>query len=742
MLFALLTLIALQHPADSSVVGGSVRADVTGAPIAHASIHCLDAGSSTTTDAAGVYALSGLAPGLHHLRFSADGYEPLALDVLLAGPRPVRLDVALARAPTALPMVTVRGERAPAAERAGAAGGDWRATGAELRDSPALGEPDVLRALALSPTAQMTVESSTALHVRGGSADQNLFLLDGVPVYSPVHSGRLPSAFNPDVIDELTVLGAAPPARYGGRLASVVEVRTPLAIGQSFTAERLGPSAFSAAAAAPLVPGVASFLIGARRSYAGTRHGEVAEGALPGSWLDALAKLELRAGRTAISLVAFTADNGLGFPSGHAGRDNRFDWSTTTSALALDRALGSRGALALRVWRARFDAAAAWTPEGRLLTLGNSLDEIGGSGRVSLHMGKGELAGGVEIERPRTRYDVRANDDTVTALLARASSPTIASLFVEEQWRLAGRATLTAGLRGTAASGLAPRLEPRVSGAFDLSPRVTLTAGYARMHQYTQSLRNEESLVSTIFGPDLLLAAGAGGAPVAEADELTAGLTARLGGHTRIGMDWYKSAMRGLALVAPVTADPFATTGFARGRGRASGVGASVAWTGRRLELVGAYGVTSVDRAPVEAEYRVGFAPTQGATLAAALKVWRSTTLRSTLALASERVTTAIDGPLDWDTRDAIMGGREISGTPSRMAGPLNGMQLPSYARLDVGVQHAIPVFHGGTLSGFAAVNNVLARRNLAGYVRPANGPARPLALLPVSLSFGLSWRR
>ncbi|HEX8848235.1 MAG TPA: TonB-dependent receptor [Gemmatimonadaceae bacterium] len=698
------------------MVGGTVRADATGAPIANASVHCLDAGSSTSTDATGTYELRGLAAGLHHLRFTADGYEPLALDVLLAGSRSVRLDVALVRVPTALPAVTVRGERAAAARGTGTAG-DWHATGAELRDSPALGEPDVLRALALSPTAQMTVESPTALHVRGGSADHNLFLLDGVPVYSPVHSGRLPSAFNPDVIDELTVLGAAPPARYGGRLASVVEVRTPPAIGHSFTAERLGPSAFSAAVAAPLVPGVASFLFGARRSYAGTRHGEGAEGAMPGSWLDGLAKLELRAGATAIALTAFTADNGLGFPSGHAGRDNSFDWSTTTSALAVDRALGSRGALALRVWRARFDAAAGWARDSTLLTLTNSLDEIGGSGRVSLRLWKGELAGGVEIERPRTRYDVGASGDTAATLLARASSPTIASLFVESQWRLAGRATLAAGLRGTAASALATRLEPRVSGAFDLSPRVTLTAGYARMHQYTQSLRNEESLVSTIFGPDLLLAAGAAGAPVAEADALTAGLTARLGGHTRLGVDWYDGAMRGLALVAPVTADPFATTGFARGRGRASGVGAALAWTGERVELVGGYGVTSVDRAPAEDEYRVGFAPTQGATLAAALRVWRYTKLRSTLALASERVTTAIDGPL-------------------------NGTQLPSYARLDVGVQHAIPAFHGGNLGGFFAVNNVLARRNLAGYVLPANGPARPLALPPLSLSFGLSWRR
>ena len=718
-----------------------MRSDATGAPIAGASVVWVDGTRRAESNAAGEYELGELPSGPRQLRFSAHGFQPLALEVLLSGDGRLRLDVVLIREPTTLPIVAVRGRTPEESARARNAGGRWRATGAELRESPAVDEPDVFRALAVAPAAQMTIESPTAVHVRGGSADQNLFLLDGAPVYSPVHSGRLLSAFSPDIVDEMVVHGAAPAARYGGRLASVIEVRTPDATDGQFAAGGFGPTALHGAAAVAIVPGTASLLIAGRRSYSGVRRGDVAELEMPGSWLDGFGKLELHLGATAIALSAFTADNGLGFPSGRGDLRNTFEWTTTTSALAVDRPLGDAGTLSLRVWRARFDAAGVWAPDSSLLTLGNSLVETGGRAVLSLRRGSGVLTGGIEVQRPRTRYDVqtrRGSEDAGSFMLA--ASPTVASLFVEQTWRAATRWTITAGLRESSVTALQPRFEPRLAVVLDLTSRVALSGGYARMHQYSQSLRNEESLLGTILGPDLLIAAGSGGVPVARSDEISAGLAAMVGEHARFRLDLYARAMSGLALVAPVTAAPFATTTFVRGRGRANGAAASLQWTGHRTDLVGSYGLAVVDRAPAGGAYEVGFAPMHAATIAASYRPGKRTQLRTMLGVTSQRVTTAVSDAVDWDTRDPVTGAREIAGTPNSAAGPLNSERLPMYLRLDAGVRHTIPVFNGG-ITTFASVNNVLSRRNVTGYAIGESAPPRSLPMLPLSLVFGVAWR-
>lgn len=743
MTYAALAILLLQLPVaapETVAVRGVVRSDATGEPIGGASVVCLDARASGWSTATGEYELRGLRPGVRHFEIAARGYQPLAFDVLLAAGTPLRLDITLTREPAMLPELVVRGESRTFDGNPLRADRGWRVTGPELLESPALAQPDVFRAIALAPTSQMTTESATAVHVRGGSADQNLILLDGAPVYSPVHSGRLLSAFSADIVEELTVHDAAAPARYGGRLASVIELRTRASREGRFAAGGFDPTAFHAAAMIPVVRDAASLLVSARRSYSGVRHGDLAEIDMPGSWLDAFAKLELRLGETSIAVSAFTADNGLGFPAGRGELRNRFEWTTTTSSLAIDRPFRA-GAVSLRLWRARFDAGATWAPDTSLLTLGNKLEESGGRAAVSLPFAAGEFGGGVEVQKPQVRYDVRPVAGAGSAApFELASAPTIVSLFVEESWRAARRLTVQAGLRGSSVTGLRPQLEPRLSLRFELSQRVSLVAGYAQMHQYTQSLRNEESLLATILGPDLLVAVGAPGVPVARSAEATAGFAARLGEHGNFRLEGYDREMSGLVLIAPTTAAPFATKGFARGRGRARGAGTSLDWTLGRIDLVSSYGVSAVDRALAGRRYHVGFAPTQAATIAAGYRLGRRTKLRSALALTSERVTTTIDGAIDWDTRDPVSGAREIAGTPNSTRGSLNGDRLPAYLRLDVGARHTVPIGRGG-VTAFGSVTNALSRQNVTGYAVGAGERPRALEMVPLSVVFGLEWR-
>lgn len=95
-----------------------------------------------------------------------------------------------------------------------------------IKNVPALfGETDVLKALQLLPGVQGGVEGSAGFYVRGGGPDENLFLLDGVPVYNVNHLGGLFSVFNADAIKNVTFYKGSFPARFGGRLSSVLDIR-------------------------------------------------------------------------------------------------------------------------------------------------------------------------------------------------------------------------------------------------------------------------------------------------------------------------------------------------------------------------------------------------------------------------------------------------------------------------------------------------------------------------------------
>ncbi len=95
----------------------------------------------------------------------------------------------------------------------------------QIKRAPALlGETDVLKALQLLPGVQSGSEGTAGLYVRGGSPDQNLVLLDGVPVYNVSHVLGIFSVFNADAINNVTLTKGGFPARFGGRLSSVLEI--------------------------------------------------------------------------------------------------------------------------------------------------------------------------------------------------------------------------------------------------------------------------------------------------------------------------------------------------------------------------------------------------------------------------------------------------------------------------------------------------------------------------------------
>lgn len=140
---------------------------------------------------------------------------------------------------------------------------------AQIKNTPSiLGEADVMKTIQLMPGVQAGIEGSAGLYVRGGGPDQNLILLDGVPVYNVDHLFGFFSVFTPEAVKKVTLFKSSFPARFGGRLSSVVDVRSNDGDMRKYHGMlSIGLLSGKLQLEGPIIKDRTSFNLSARRSY-------------------------------------------------------------------------------------------------------------------------------------------------------------------------------------------------------------------------------------------------------------------------------------------------------------------------------------------------------------------------------------------------------------------------------------------------------------------------------------------
>jgi hypothetical protein len=196
-------------------------------------VRVLNSGSGTVaggaeSDELGYYHVERLPAGRYLLEVSRLGFLTQTREVELSPAE--RADEAFSLAAVVLEVEGISVEAERSRERVRfeeAAGGTVRELAAQqIKSIPGLAEADPLRAIEVLPGVVTTSDFSSAFNVRGGSADQNLILLDGIPVFNPTHLGGFFSVFNGDMIERAELQSGGFPARFGGRVSSVLEVET------------------------------------------------------------------------------------------------------------------------------------------------------------------------------------------------------------------------------------------------------------------------------------------------------------------------------------------------------------------------------------------------------------------------------------------------------------------------------------------------------------------------------------
>jgi len=180
------------------------------------------------TDRLGSFRLAAVPAGTYRLRVQAFGYAERSQDIALSAGQTLEYDLRLVRQAIEVEGITVEAERSRERVRFEELGGVTvrEINLADLNQLPGIVEADPVRAVEVLPGVVSTSDFSASFHVRGGSADQNLILLDGVPIFSPFHLGGFFSVFNADMLDRAELYSGGFPAEHGGRVSSVLQIES------------------------------------------------------------------------------------------------------------------------------------------------------------------------------------------------------------------------------------------------------------------------------------------------------------------------------------------------------------------------------------------------------------------------------------------------------------------------------------------------------------------------------------
>jgi len=247
-----------------ATLAGHIREARSGEPVPGAAVYVENPNVGVSTDQFGYYALT-LPIGQHVLNVRGIGVKNTRRRVQLhAGGR---LEIEVEEDITALKEVVIEAEKDK--NVAGMQMGLEKLDIKTMRQIPtALGETDVLRTVLLLPGVKSIGEGSTGISVRGGSTDQNLILFNDATIYNPSHLFGFFSAFNADVLKDVELYKSAIPAKYGGRLSSVLDISTRDGNKKKLAGTAgIGLLTSHLTLEGPIVKDKSSFLIGARTSY-------------------------------------------------------------------------------------------------------------------------------------------------------------------------------------------------------------------------------------------------------------------------------------------------------------------------------------------------------------------------------------------------------------------------------------------------------------------------------------------
>jgi hypothetical protein len=490
--------------AQTVTISGYIEDAKSGEKLIGANIYEPSTNLGTTSNSYGFYSFT-LPKGKHTVVFSYIGYKKQihTLDLITDKKLTVKLEIGDNISET----VEVVAEREKISEKIQMSVVDIPIN--QIQNLPALGgEVDVLKTVQLLPGVQSGSEGTSGIYVRGGGPDQNLIMIDDAPVYNASHLFGFFSIFNSDAIKKVNLTKGGFPARFGGRLSSVLEMHLKDGNMQEFSGKAsIGLIASKIFLEGPINKGKTSFVISGRRTYIdilARPFMDMESGIFGYYFYDFNTKINHIFGENdRVFLSLYTGDDRLYTEEKNKRGSNKFwfGWGNLTSTLRwnhiFNNKLFSNTTVIYSKYQLYIDSEIKTKNFQNREKYTSGIEDFGAKIDFEYHLSP-ENTYRFGLNAINHKYNPGASSykgsqiDTVIVPVERFSSNEFSAYF-ENELRFSSLFSANLGIHSslfTAQKKIYTSFQPRISVKYMLTSETALKASYVQMNQYIHLLTN------------------------------------------------------------------------------------------------------------------------------------------------------------------------------------------------------------------------------------------------------------
>jgi hypothetical protein len=527
--------VAIGNPAEKNKPGtvtitGYITNKDTKEPVSGVTVFIQKLLAGTISNEYGFYTLT-IPRGTHLVKFSFIGMREKLVNLDLYGAGELNVDMNSVLIP--LKETVVSAQKSVTLQRFEVGAEKININSFKLLPT-SMGESDIIKSVLLLPGVQSVGEGSAGFNVRGGSADQNLILLYGAPIYNSSHFFGFFSAVNSDIIKDVTLYKGGIPSRYGGRISSVLDIGSKEGNRKEFAGNAgISPITAHISVEGPIIKDTLTYILTARTTYSNWIFGLIKDPSLHksrASFYDINGKITYDLNKNnKIDFSAYTSHDAFRFNS-----DTVYSYDNNIFALKWRHFFTSRffSSVSLNSSSYKYDITSQYLPS-EAFVLSHKVNSTGFKADFNWFLGRNEINFGTDI----TKYTVSPgsylpyNDSSlVVPNTIEKESAWEGALYVDDKLQLTDFLSLNAGVRFSSYFSLGPKSvmlynpefskskstivdtlnfksggvsskyagpEFRVSLNFRISDKNSVKLNYNRTRQYLHLLSNSTSISPT-----------------------------------------------------------------------------------------------------------------------------------------------------------------------------------------------------------------------------------------------------
>jgi hypothetical protein len=488
-----------KNKSGNVVLSGYIRNKDTREPVAGVTVFIQNLSIGTVSNEYGYYTLS-LPRGVHYLQFSFIGMREKGVNLNLFGSGELNVDMSSVLIP--LKEAVVSAQKSIVLQRFEVGAEKINITSFKLLPT-SLGESDIIKSVLLIPGVQSVGEGSAGFNVRGGSADQNLILLYGAPVYNSSHFFGFFSAVNSDMIKDVTLYKGGIPSRYGGRISSVLDIGTREGSRKEFAGNAgISPITTHVSVEGPIIKDTLTYLLTARTTYSNWIFSLINDPAIHNSrasFYDINGKLTYDYDKNnKIDFSAYASHDDFSFNS-----DTTYSYKNNILAIKWRHFFNNRFFSSFSVNNSfyKYDVSSQYLPT-EAFVLSHKINSTGLIADFNYFLGNHEVNFGLDVNRhavnPGSYFPVGDSSRVVPTTIEKERAWE-GALYIDDKFQLTDYLSVNAGLRISSFFSLGPQTVMIYNPAYSRSLSTIIDTLYFRQHEISSKYAGPEFRVSFNF---------------------------------------------------------------------------------------------------------------------------------------------------------------------------------------------------------------------------------------------------